>query len=436
MRTATEIASSFRSDLPRNEGNLIANWRFNDLSTAGVTTDSVSGNNLTVREATLPGFTVDTPVLTFAVNEDTTTGTVIGNVDGTDIEREARITALLAADSTLRYSAETGKFYKLINSTSTWNTALSNATATTLGGIAGELFTVSSATENALGLTFAQSMSDDIWLGFSDTISEGVWRWYRGSSATSQGWQGTGTGFATNGSYTNWASGQPNDTGGVEDFAFLQLADGMWNDHDAASVQRSVVQWNADDVLDATNALTYSLTTQTVAGAFSINSDTGVITVANGALLNFEAQTSHTLTVRVTDGSGATFDKAYTIALNNLTEESNSPTDLSAGINLNMDGGNNAYLMTSSGGSVFGGRTATHRRSAVLDRNERVVGQSFIVLRDTEWIETNSLSWLLAPVGLQQFSMRRRQRPRVAIHSYWTVSRTQSRFLGTIPMAI
>ncbi len=95
------------------------------------------------------------------------------------------------------------------------------------------------------------------------------------------GWQGTGNGFATNGSYTNWASGQPNGTGGVEDFAFLQLADGMWNDHDSASVQRSVVQWNADDVLDATNALTYSITSQTVSGAFAVNSDTGVITVAN-----------------------------------------------------------------------------------------------------------------------------------------------------------
>ncbi len=78
VRTATEIASSFRSDLPRSEGNLIANWRFNDLSTAGVTTDSVSGNNLTVRQAILPGFTVDTPVLTLATNENTTTGTLIG----------------------------------------------------------------------------------------------------------------------------------------------------------------------------------------------------------------------------------------------------------------------------------------------------------------------------------------------------------------------
>jgi choice-of-anchor C domain-containing protein len=118
------------------------------------------------------------------------------------------------------------------------------------------------------------------------------------------------------------------------------------------------VQWNADDVLDATNALTYSITSQTVAGAFAINSDSGVVTVANGSLLNFESQTSHTLTVRVTDGSGATFDKAFTVAVNNLTESNTAPSDLSAGVKLNTDGGNNAYLRSTSGGSVFGGLTA------------------------------------------------------------------------------
>ena len=321
VRTAAEIAASYQSDLPRTESGLIANWKFDELSEAGVVTGTVSGNNLTVRNVVGSGFTTSTPTLTMQLNENTVTGTRVGEVHGIDIEREARISSLLAADSSLRYSAETGKFYKLINSTSTWSSAQSNAIATTLSGIAGELFTVGSAAENALGLTFAQSMSDDIWLGLSDTVSEGVWRWYSGSNATWQAWQGTGTGYSLNGAYTNWGSGQPNDTGGVEDFGYLQLADGMWNDHDSASLQRSVVQWNADDVLDATNALTYSLTSQTVAGAFAINSDTGLITVANSSLLNFESQTSHTLTLRVADGSGATFDKTFTILLSDVAEE-------------------------------------------------------------------------------------------------------------------
>ncbi len=358
VRTAAEIADSYRSDLPNDEGNLIANWRFDDLSSEMVTTNSVSGNDLLVRAVVAPGTFTVIPTLELRLDENSVTGTVVGQIQGLDVEREARISALLAADTSLRYNAETNKFYKLINSTSTWSAAQSNAIATTLSGIAGELFTVGSASENALGLSFAQSMGDDIWLGLSDTVSEGVWRWYSGSSATSQAWQGTSAGYALNDNYVNWASGQPNDTGGVEDFAFLQLADGLWNDHDSVSVQRSVVQWNADDVLDATQALTYTITSQTVAGAFAINSDTGVITVANGNLLNFEAQTSHTITVRTTDGSGATFDRNYTVALNNLTEENNAPSDLSSGINLNTDGGNNAYLMSSSGGSVFGGRTS------------------------------------------------------------------------------
>ncbi len=207
-RTASQVLASYNSDLPRTETGLIANWKFDDLSEAGVVTEAVSGNNLTVKNAGGTGFISSTPSLTMQLNENSVTGTRVGEVHGIDIEREARITALLAADSSLRYSAETGKFYKLINSTSTWSAALTNATATTLSGISGELFTANSAYENALGLSFAQSMSDDIWLGFSDTISEGVWRWYNGSTAGTQAWQGTGTGYALNGAYTNWATGQ------------------------------------------------------------------------------------------------------------------------------------------------------------------------------------------------------------------------------------
>ncbi len=159
VRTAAEIAASFQSDLRHSESGLIANWKFDDLSEAGVTTGAVSGNNLTVRNVTGSGFTTSTPTLTMQLNENSVTGTRVGEVHGIDVEREARITSLLAADSSLRYSAETGKFYKLVNSNTTWSTAQSNAIATTLAGIAGELFTVGSAAENALGLSFAQSMA-------------------------------------------------------------------------------------------------------------------------------------------------------------------------------------------------------------------------------------------------------------------------------------
>ena len=355
VRTASEVAANYQSTLPFNESGMVANWRMNDLSTAGVITDAVSGNSLTARQMTSPSFTASTPTLSLATNENSTTGTIIGDVNGTDLDREARIAALLAADSSLRYSVETQQFYKVISSSGTWSAAQTGAASTTLNGVGGQLATITSATENTL---ITSMLTGTAWLGGSDSLYEGAWRWYSGSSAANQFWQGASTGYAVNNSYTNFQTAEPNDWSGNEDFLEINSA-GQWNDSSSAATQGFyVVEWSADDVLDATNALTYTITSQTVSGAFSINSDSGLITVANGSLLDFETQASHTVNVRVTDGSGATYDKAFTVSLNNLTENTATPSDLSTGINLNTDSGNNAYLRSTSGGSVFGGLTA------------------------------------------------------------------------------
>jgi VCBS repeat-containing protein len=65
---------------------------------------------------------------------------------------------------------------------------------------------------------------------------------------------------------------------------------------------------------DAGDSMTYSLT-DSAGGRFAIDSSTGVITVANGALLNYEAVTSHMVTVRVMDAGGLTYDQSFTITL-------------------------------------------------------------------------------------------------------------------------
>ncbi|MCA9054440.1 MAG: cadherin domain-containing protein, partial [Planctomycetaceae bacterium] len=59
-------------------------------------------------------------------------------------------------------------------------------------------------------------------------------------------------------------------------------------------------------------------------GRFAINATTGVITVANGILLDYETATSHDITVRVTDSVGATYDEVLTISLINVDD--NPPT--------------------------------------------------------------------------------------------------------------
>ncbi|MFZ3015233.1 MAG: cadherin domain-containing protein [Nitrospira sp.] len=70
---------------------------------------------------------------------------------------------------------------------------------------------------------------------------------------------------------------------------------------------------------DAYDTKTYSLT-DNAGGRFSINGSTGVLTVANGSLLNYEAATSHSITVRITDSNGLTYDETFTINLTDVNE--------------------------------------------------------------------------------------------------------------------
>ena len=81
--------------------------------------------------------------------------------------------------------------------------------------------------------------------------------------------------------------------------------------------------------VDVGDSLTYSLT-DAAGGRFAIDSSTGVLTVANGALLNYESAASHSVTVRVTDSGGLTYDETFTINLTNVNE---TPTDLALSAN-------------------------------------------------------------------------------------------------------
>ena len=60
----------------------------------------------------------------------------------------------------------------------------------------------------------------------------------------------------------------------------------------------------ASDADATTNTITYSLADD-ASGRFGIDSSTGVRTVANGTLLNREANASHSITVRATSSDGS-----------------------------------------------------------------------------------------------------------------------------------
>ena len=66
------------------------------------------------------------------------------------------------------------------------------------------------------------------------------------------------------------------------------------------------------------DAVTYSLT-DSAGGRFAIHATTGVVTVADGTLLNYEGATSHSITVRATAG-GQTADQTFIIQVTDVPE--------------------------------------------------------------------------------------------------------------------
>jgi VCBS repeat-containing protein len=71
---------------------------------------------------------------------------------------------------------------------------------------------------------------------------------------------------------------------------------------------------------DATDTVTYSLT-DNAGGRFAIDTNTGVVTVADTSLLDFETATSHTVTVQATSTDGSTSTETFTINLTDDTSE-------------------------------------------------------------------------------------------------------------------
>ena len=86
---------------------------------------------------------------------------------------------------------------------------------------------------------------------------------------------------------------------------------------------------------DATDDVSYSLDDD-AGGRFAIDASTGVVTVADGSLLNHETASSHTVTVKATSDDGSTSTQSFTV---NVADVNETPTDMAMdanqGISLN-----------------------------------------------------------------------------------------------------
>ncbi len=238
------------------------------------------------------------------------------------------IQALLDADSSLRYNAATGNFYKYVPYFTNFTTAQAQAGTMLLNGVGGYVAVSNSATENAY---LASLINTPTWIGGSDVGVEGEWRYTGGVENGELFWMGSQTGSPQNGNYTNWGTGEPNNSGNEDNIELR--TDGFWNDTNVGSIRPYIVEWDGAQVLagtangpysipensavstavgsaiardyDAGEMLTYSITGGTGAGLFSINASTGQIRLAGA--VNYEAVSSYTLDLRVQD-SGGLFD--------------------------------------------------------------------------------------------------------------------------------
>ncbi len=301
------------------------------------------------------------------------------NTAGAAPNTQARQVTFSIGASSLFYPG-TGHYYEFVNSNLSWTAAKPVAAARTYYGLQGYLATVTSAGED----TFINGkLAATGWIGASDAAVEGTWRWVTGpeglanAGAGTQFWTGLSNGSAFGGAYANWNPGEPNNSGGAENWAQFYVG-GLWNDLPATSTLGSVVEYGGmagDPVLQlsGTKNLTVSLvptfTITASAGANGAIAPAGVSTVIQGQSQAFTITPSTSFAIAsvlvdgVSVGAVATFTFSNVTASHTISATFSAPLIVvSAGNNQTaltgaMFGSGLAVLVTNAGGTPLSGAT-------------------------------------------------------------------------------
>ena len=158
------------------------------------------------------------------------------------------ITASLAvADSPqLEYS---GHWYQRIDTSMNWQDAKSYAES-----FGGYLTTITSQGEqDFLWNNFGATIDDFIWLGATDEVEEGTWKWVTGETFYI-GQYNTG-GYPVNDAYINWGAREPDNCCNGQDYlAFFAKSyghNGGWDDYgdgspDNVTAKPFIVEWDSN----------------------------------------------------------------------------------------------------------------------------------------------------------------------------------------------
>ena len=109
----------------------------------------------------------------------------------------------------------------------------------------------------------------------------------------------------------------------------------------------TVIGLTAQSTDSPASAILYALTDD-AGGRFKIHATTGVVSVADGTLLDYESATGHTVTVRATDAAGNQVTQNFSIDVTNVAPTANADSDST---------GENASLNVAAGSGVLANDT-------------------------------------------------------------------------------
>jgi len=338
------------------------------ISTGYVSTQDVL--SFTAQGGVTGTFATATGILTLSGQAPVTTYQTVlrsvtyNNTAGAAPNTQARQVTFSIGASSLFYPG-TGHYYEFVNTNLNWAAAKTAAAARTYYGLQGYLATVTSAGEN----TFINGkLAATGWIGASDSAAEGSWRWVTGPEGLANAgvgtlfWTGAAGGTVAPGAYAGWNGGEPNNSGGAENWAQFYVG-GFWNDLPASSTLGSVVEYGglASDPtlsLSGTKNLTVSLvptfTITASAGANGAIAPAGASTVIQGQSQAFTITPSPSFTIASVLVDGVSAGAVATYTFSNVTASHTISATFSAPL-ITVSAGNNQTALT---GAAFGSTLA------------------------------------------------------------------------------